>query len=342
MSDTTVVEKYYYGNGLVYETTSGETANGSHQENLLVYHFNHLGSTVAVTNKDGEILGDFSYGTYGELLPDTTEESSFTPRYLYNGQMGVISDANGLVYMRSRYYNPTIKRFINRDILTGEITNNKSLNQYCYVEGNPVSFTDPFGLNPYAQALGALQTTLREIGYVAQKQAPFVIHTTLDILGALPGGSVFDIANAGLYFAEGNPREALESLAYAVPGADLLGKAEKYATKGTKLAKTWSEVIRTAEKAGKIGAIYFSTENFGNDITGMIDKYMVQGEEWSAETALELINLGTHAFQMHAFTKPYMTKITGDDIKAGLGKIKDVTLNKNGGFVDIGEFFNRR
>ena len=66
--------------------------------------------------------------------------------YLYNGQYGVTSDSNGLYYMRARYYNIDIKRFINQDILTGSIDSSKSLNRYAYVEGNPISYLDPFGL----------------------------------------------------------------------------------------------------------------------------------------------------------------------------------------------------
>jgi len=48
--------------------------------------------------------------------------------------------------MRARYYNIDIKRFINQDILTGSIESSKSLNRYAYVEGNPISYLDPFGM----------------------------------------------------------------------------------------------------------------------------------------------------------------------------------------------------
>ena len=50
--------------------------------------------------------------------------------------------------MRARYYNTDIKRFINRDIVDGTIQNSQSLNKYSYVQGNPISLTDPFGLCP--------------------------------------------------------------------------------------------------------------------------------------------------------------------------------------------------
>ena len=34
--------------------------------------------------------------------------------FLYNGRYGVQTDPNGLLYMRARYYNPYICRFLKR------------------------------------------------------------------------------------------------------------------------------------------------------------------------------------------------------------------------------------
>ncbi|KQO15424.1 hypothetical protein ASF12_28585 [Paenibacillus sp. Leaf72] len=67
--------------------------------------------------------------------------------FQYNGRDGVATDANGLYHMRARYYNPEIKRFINRDVLTGSISDSQTLNRYAYVNGNPISYVDPFGLS---------------------------------------------------------------------------------------------------------------------------------------------------------------------------------------------------
>lgn len=126
---------YLYGNGLISETTGDIT---------LYHHYNNLGSTMKLTDATGKVMATYTYGTYGELLSGDT---SLT-RFLYNGRCGVSTDDNGLYYMRQRYYNPEIKRFLNQDILTGSIDNSQSLNRYSYVQGNPVSYTDPFGLSP--------------------------------------------------------------------------------------------------------------------------------------------------------------------------------------------------
>ena len=64
----------------------------------------------------------------------------------YNGRDGVVTDDNGLIYMRARYYSPAMKRFVNADIVAGQISNAITLNRFAYANGNPVSFIDPFGL----------------------------------------------------------------------------------------------------------------------------------------------------------------------------------------------------
>jgi RHS repeat-associated protein len=72
-------------------------------------------------------------------------DAAKTP-FLFNGMYGVMTDSNGLYYMRARFYSPEIRRFVNQDILLGKITDGQSLNRYAYVTGNPVSFIDPEGL----------------------------------------------------------------------------------------------------------------------------------------------------------------------------------------------------
>ncbi len=55
---------------------------------------------------------------------------------------GVQTDPNGLLFMRARYYNPYISRFLNPD----PSAFGGGLNFYLFCNGNPISETDPFGL----------------------------------------------------------------------------------------------------------------------------------------------------------------------------------------------------
>lgn len=135
---------YVYGVGLV----ARQDAAG----NYSIYHYDRRGSTVALTNAAGTVTDTYSYDPFGKLTAST---GSTVQPFKYNGRDGVMTDANGLYYMRARYYNPTIKRFINMDSLLGSMEDSQSLNRYAYVNGNPVDSVDPFGLSADSDGLGA-------------------------------------------------------------------------------------------------------------------------------------------------------------------------------------------
>ena len=201
---------FVYGTGLIAQEKGDE---------YLTYHFNNIGSTQAVTDENGEIVESFDYGPYGELLSENTCGIMF----LYNGELGVVTDGNGLYYMRARYYNPEIKRFINQDVVIGSITDSPTLNRYAYVNGNPISLSDPFGLSPYLNWTN-------------------VGHSVLDVLGMIPVvGFVFDLGNAVWYLSEGgadNIFMGVCSIVSALPGiGDAIGIASKFSGAGCLIQK---------------------------------------------------------------------------------------------------------
>ena len=127
------VTYYIYGLGLIGEARTG---------NYFSYHFDYRGSTVALSDGSGQVVERFQYSPYGLLMYG---DSSATP-FLFNGMYGVMSDANGLYYMRARFYSSEIRRFVNRDILIGNVAEGQTLNRFAFVTGRPVSFIDPLGL----------------------------------------------------------------------------------------------------------------------------------------------------------------------------------------------------
>jgi len=129
-----VVTKYVYGKGLI-----GEESNSTFK----TYHFDCRGSTIAITDTSGNITDTFAYDTYGKIISRTGTSKVI---FGYNGRDGVITDDNELIYMRARYYSPDMKRFVNADIVAGELSKAITLNRFAYANGNPVSFVDPFGL----------------------------------------------------------------------------------------------------------------------------------------------------------------------------------------------------
>ena len=157
-TDKTTGEKqttyYTYGKGLL--------AQEDEKNEYRLYHFNHLGSTTLITDETGQVVKTFEYNPYGELLDGEIGEY----RFLFNGEYGVVTDGNGLYYMRARYYNVDIKRFMNQDVMVGSVESSPSLNRYAYVEGNPVNYLDPFGLEKWEGEFEWWHTILSNISYV--------------------------------------------------------------------------------------------------------------------------------------------------------------------------------
>ncbi len=56
-----------------------------------------------------------------------------------------MEDANNLIYLRARYYDPELGIFLSEDPVEGNINDPMSLNGYAYAQGNPVNNTDPSG-----------------------------------------------------------------------------------------------------------------------------------------------------------------------------------------------------
>ena len=123
---------YVYGMGLISKITP---ANESY-----FYHFDGLGSTVAITDSSGNVVNKYAYDEHGKVL---NQEEAIPNPFKYVGRYGVMDEGNGLLYMRARYYDPEIGRFISKDPIGFA---GGDLNLYAYVGNNPVNFVDPSGL----------------------------------------------------------------------------------------------------------------------------------------------------------------------------------------------------
>ena len=67
---------------------------------------------MRLTDANGNVTDRIEYSLYG--LTTYRAGTTDTP-FLFNGRYGVMTDPNGLLYMRARYYNPYLCRFINPD-----------------------------------------------------------------------------------------------------------------------------------------------------------------------------------------------------------------------------------
>ncbi|MGP8473894.1 RHS repeat-associated core domain-containing protein [Burkholderia sp. PR2] len=98
-----------------------------------------LGSTVALTDTSGALKTSYAYDPYGKSSA-AGEISSNSAQYT-----GRENDGTGLFYYRARYYQPVFGRFLSED----PIGLNGGANLYAYVDGDPISYIDPRGLQAW-------------------------------------------------------------------------------------------------------------------------------------------------------------------------------------------------
>jgi RHS repeat-associated protein len=109
------------------------------------YHFDRIGSTLALTDHTGATGDTYVYGPYGEPLG---RSGTSTQPFTYVGAYGVRAEG-ALHQMRARYYDPATARFISRDPIWPSLTKPKRLNPYEYAAQSPGEFIDPTGLLEY-------------------------------------------------------------------------------------------------------------------------------------------------------------------------------------------------
>jgi RHS repeat-associated protein len=101
------------------------------------YHSDGLGSTRLLTNGTGQVSNTYTYDASGNLIARVG--SSNNP-YLFAGQQR--DSETGLDYLRARYYDPILGRFVSADAYEGTLNDPMSLHDYQYAHANTVVNTD--------------------------------------------------------------------------------------------------------------------------------------------------------------------------------------------------------
>jgi len=105
------------------------------------YHFDRMGSTLAITNEAGTVINAYAYGPYGELLGSMAGPAQ---PFTFLGRHGVRTEVD-LYQMGARYYDPATARFISRDPLPPRLEDPESLSRYAYASASPLRYIDPSG-----------------------------------------------------------------------------------------------------------------------------------------------------------------------------------------------------
>jgi RHS repeat-associated protein len=140
---------YVYGLGLISKVTP--------MGQPYYYSYDGNGNTIALTDSSSNVVNKYAYDAFGNLSSNSTE--TIANPFRYGGCYGVMDEGNGLLYMRARYYLPSIGRFTSKDPI-GVLDDS---NLYSYVRNNPVAFADPDGTLPIA-VVGAVVGGLIDLG----------------------------------------------------------------------------------------------------------------------------------------------------------------------------------
>ena len=156
-------------------------------------------SMALITGGQGGIQNSYQYDAFGVQLE---EKEQFYNRIRYTGQQ--YDELTEQYYLRARYYNPVLGRFMQEDVYQGD-----GLNLYAYCENNPVVYNDPSG---YQKKVGLcpVDHTNDPSGTVNPNDVHFMQdsirnqtgdHTVLDNAEALRNGtlSVNDLPNIRIW-----------------------------------------------------------------------------------------------------------------------------------------------
>lgn len=123
--------RYVYG----CSRLSGTSSTGCH-----FFLYDHPGKSVGfLVDANQRVLNNYSYSAFGIR----TSNDNVNNPYGYAGEE--YDEDTGLIYLRNRYYDPELGRFISPDCILGILGDPQTLNAYVYVRNNPVNFIDPSG-----------------------------------------------------------------------------------------------------------------------------------------------------------------------------------------------------
>ena len=126
---------YVYGDELLLRNKPSQANSNTY------FHHDGLGSVTALTDDSGTAIQTYGYDAWGNLIENTGTDDN---PYRYTGER--FDSDTGLIYLRARWYEPNLGRWISQDSFTGSGLRPGSLNKYVYAESDPIDNFDPSGL----------------------------------------------------------------------------------------------------------------------------------------------------------------------------------------------------
>ena len=110
------------------------------------YDLDATGSVVGLSSASGGAGDTYAYDPFGNVL---AQSGAIANPFQFDGGYGVMQDADGLIHMRDRTYDPATGRFTSEDPLW---RSGDTANLYRFANNDPVNGSDPSGQEPQANA----------------------------------------------------------------------------------------------------------------------------------------------------------------------------------------------
>ena len=107
------------------------------------------GDVVGLLDNSGALVVEYKYDAWGKPIATTgSMAATLGTRNPFRYRGYIYDEETELYYLRSRYYNPLVGRFVSVDAIAGIRGGLLSHNAYSYAYNNPVSLQDDDGLEP--------------------------------------------------------------------------------------------------------------------------------------------------------------------------------------------------
>ena len=252
------------GNNVMWFTYGADGSPLTINYNGTTYYYvtNLQGDVVAILNSSGTAVVNYTYDAWGKPFNPTGSMASTLGYYnplRYRGY--VYDEETGLYYLQSRYYNPTIGRFINADnqLATGDFT---GLNLFAYCDNNPVVRVDPNGqFWDYVADIGFLLWSVADVVNDPgdwKNWAALAVDAVFAVVPFVPSG-------VGQVIKVGNKIDNALDVANAINKIDNIQDA----TKVTMIGRNMERVTSTANLIGKADNLYDTWKGYDAAATGI-------------------------------------------------------------------------
>ena len=259
-----------------FYSTSGQPYALSYNGTVYYYITNLQGDVMSIVDGTGAVVAEYEYDPYGNIISATGELAEVNPlRY-----RGYVFDSEcSLYYLQSRYYDPSIGRFLNADSYASTGQGVLGNNMFAYCNNNPVRRMDPTGCF-WSELLQELQNAINEAtNYfaiaVGMSQADTIAVGPADAAAALMivSGLIYCCGNATYNTLKSLSRVNASGMSGNSTDDGLSGIAANYGVFSCEAAaNSMAKYLKKSGKRAEIITIHFigGRGYIVSDMTGMV------------------------------------------------------------------------